>query len=46
MLLLALLALALTTWAITHLAAPALLVSTAVLALWLTGRALHPRPRP
>ncbi|MFE1321117.1 hypothetical protein [Kitasatospora phosalacinea] len=45
MLLVALLALVLVTWSITHLAAPALLVSTAVLALWLTGKALHPRPR-
>ncbi|WP_157852176.1 hypothetical protein [Kitasatospora sp. NRRL B-11411] len=45
MLLVALIALALTAWAITHLAAPALLVSVLVLALWLTGRALHPRSR-
>ncbi|MFF4338381.1 hypothetical protein ACFY00_00420 [Kitasatospora sp. NPDC001540] len=46
MLLVALLALALVAWSITHLAAPVLLVSTAVLALWLAGRALHPRSRP
>ncbi|GLW57734.1 hypothetical protein [Kitasatospora phosalacinea] len=44
MLLVALLALALVTWSITHLAAPALLVSTAVLVLWLTGRAVRSRP--
>ncbi|GLW72364.1 hypothetical protein Kpho02_46630 [Kitasatospora phosalacinea] len=45
MLLVALIALALVTWSITHLAAPALLASLLVLALWLTGRALHPRSR-
>ncbi|QKW19440.1 hypothetical protein HUT16_10470 [Kitasatospora sp. NA04385] len=46
MLLVALLALALTTWSITHLSAPVLLVSTLVMAGWLTGRFLKGRATP